>query len=58
MSESKRAALKKHFESSGKSKKQLDLEDPEDIYDHTKAFFQGNSPAVDKVEVGQRKLRA
>lgn len=58
MSASKRAALNKHFDSSAKSKKQLDLEDPVDIYDHTKAFFQGNSPAVDRVEVGQRKLRA
>lgn len=59
-SATKRAKLDSFFGSSSgtKAKKSRDLEDPVDIYDHTKSFFKDSAHKDHEVDVGERKLRA
>ena len=42
---------------SGLTGKSKDLEDPNDIYDHTKEFFKKSEP-MDHVDVGIRRIKA
>ncbi len=38
-------------------KKLRDMEDPVDIYDHTKEFFKAQSASADKVDIGERIIK-
>jgi len=57
-SNSKRKNLDDLFNpGSGHANRSRDLEDPNDIYDHTKEFFKKTEP-MDHVDVGIRRIKA
>jgi hypothetical protein len=59
-----RSKINSHFGGGSSTKKQYalskDIEDPVDIYNHTKQFFKKNAEdeiEYDKVDIGEKKIR-